>query len=96
MKTGYTDKAKHCLVSSGEHGGREVICVILGSSKDRVFTDSARMLRWALGLPQEAPTAVTSRSRKKGKVKTPKGQAAQKTAKKHFYNVNRYTPSTSR
>jgi D-alanyl-D-alanine carboxypeptidase (penicillin-binding protein 5/6) len=96
MKTGYTDKAKHCLVSSGEHGGREVICVILGSSKDRVFTDSARMLRWALGLPQEAPAAVTSRSRKKGKVKTPKGQAAQKTAKKHFYNVNRYTPSSSR
>ncbi len=52
MKTGYTDKAKHCLVSSGECGGHEVICVILGSSKDRIFTDSARMLRWGLGLPQ--------------------------------------------
>lgn len=97
MKTGYTDKAKHCLVSSGEHGGREVICVILGSSKDRVFTDSARMLRWALGLPQEAPAAATatSRSAKKGKAKSPKGQAAQKTAKKHSYKVNRYTPSSS-
>jgi len=54
MKTGYTDAAKHCLVSSGEYNGREVICVILGGSKERVFNDSARMLRWALGLPQES------------------------------------------
>jgi D-alanyl-D-alanine carboxypeptidase (penicillin-binding protein 5/6) len=53
MKTGYTDAAKHCLVSSGEYNGREVICVILGGSKERVFSDSTRMLRWALGLPQE-------------------------------------------
>jgi len=101
MKTGYTDKAKHCLVSSGEHDGREVICVILGSSKDRIFTDSGRMLRWALGLPQEAPaaTTATSRSIKKGKAKAPKGQttekSAQKAAKKHSYNVNRYTPASS-
>ena len=60
MKTGYTDAAKHCLVSSGEHGGREVICVILGSSKDRIFTDSAKMLRWGLGLPQDRRVADTS------------------------------------
>jgi D-alanyl-D-alanine carboxypeptidase (penicillin-binding protein 5/6) len=53
MKTGYTDKAKHCLVSSGAVEGREVISVILGSTKDRVFTDSAKILRWALGLPKE-------------------------------------------
>jgi len=52
MKTGYTEAAKHCLVSSGEYNGREVICVILGGSKERVFNDSARMLRWALGLPR--------------------------------------------
>jgi D-alanyl-D-alanine carboxypeptidase (penicillin-binding protein 5/6) len=57
MKTGYTDAAKHCLVSSGEYGGREVICVILGGSKENVFNDSARMLRWALGLPQESISA---------------------------------------
>lgn len=54
MKTGYTDAAKHCLVSSGECNGREVICVMLGGSKERVFNDSARMLRWGLGLPQES------------------------------------------
>ena len=53
MKTGYTEKAKHCLVSSGSYNGRDVISVILGSSKERVFSDSSRVLRWALGLPQE-------------------------------------------
>ena len=53
MKTGYTEKAKHCLVSSGSYNGRHVISVILGSSKERVFSDSTRILRWALGIPQE-------------------------------------------
>lgn len=62
MKTGYTDKARHCLVSSGEHGGREVICVILGSSKDRIFSDSAKMLRWGLGLPQEPPATQRAKA----------------------------------
>lgn len=57
MKTGYTDAAKHCLVSSGEYNGREVICVILGGSKENVFRDSSAMLRWALGLPQESISA---------------------------------------
>jgi serine-type D-Ala-D-Ala carboxypeptidase (penicillin-binding protein 5/6) len=54
MKTGYTEAAKHCLISSGEWNGREVICVMLGGSKERVFNDSARMLRWGLGLPHES------------------------------------------
>lgn len=89
MKTGYTDKARHCLVSSGENEGREVICVILGSSKDRVFTDSAKMLRWALGLPQESPSASTTTS-KKGRGKAPKAQKTQKS-KSRPYTVNRYS-----
>ena len=64
MKTGYTEKAKHCLVSSGEHDGREVISVILGSTKERIFTDSARILRWALALPEEKkPASKTSSSK---------------------------------
>lgn len=66
MKTGYTDKAKHCLVSSGEYQGREVICVILGSTKDRIFTDSARMLRWGLGLPDQ-PLSAAAPALKKAK-----------------------------
>jgi D-alanyl-D-alanine carboxypeptidase (penicillin-binding protein 5/6) len=53
MKTGYTDKARHCLVTSGSYNGRDVICIILGSSKEAIFSDSARMLRWALDIPQQ-------------------------------------------
>lgn len=79
MKTGYTDKAKHCLVSSGEHDGRSVICVILGSSKDRIFGDSARMLRWGLGLPQETPPTI-EKSRKTVK-KTSSGMKRKKSSK---------------
>ncbi len=78
MKTGYTDRARHCLVSSGEHNGREVISVILGSSKERIFSDSARMLRWALGLPQESPrTEIHAVRRAKAQAqKAPKSQRA--------------------
>ena len=78
MKTGYTDRAKHCLVSSGEHNGREVISVILGSSKERIFSDSARLLRWALGLPQESPrTEIHAVRRAKAPAqKAPKSQRA--------------------
>lgn len=72
MKTGYTDKAKHCLVSSGENNGRTVISVILGSSKDRVFDDSARLLRWGLGLPQETAPATASAKRDKPLKSTPR------------------------
>lgn len=89
MKTGYTDKAKHCLVCSGENDGRAVICVILGSSKDRIFTDSARMLRWGLGLPQEAPVAGTTVA-KKARNKAPGTPKARKP-KHRPYSVNRYS-----
>jgi D-alanyl-D-alanine carboxypeptidase (penicillin-binding protein 5/6) len=64
MKTGYTDKAKHCLVSSGSYNGKDVITVILGSTKERIFTDSARMLKWALGLPQETKSPAVKATRK--------------------------------
>jgi D-alanyl-D-alanine carboxypeptidase (penicillin-binding protein 5/6) len=80
MKTGYTEKSRHCLITSGTHGGREVISVILGSSKDRIFTDSARMLRWALGLPQESAAPAVMASRKKS---GPRAQKQQATQRKH-------------
>ena len=80
MKTGYTDKAKHCLVSSGSYNGRDVISVILGSSKDRVFSDSSRVLRWALGLPQENSQGAARTSRKAVK---PAPSASPIPGKKH-------------
>lgn len=50
MKTGYTDAAGHCLVSSGTNNGHDVIAVILGSNKARVWDDSRKLLEWGLKL----------------------------------------------
>ena len=49
MKTGYTDAAGNCLISSGARPGRDVIAVVLGeSSRPRLWKDSAALLSWAL------------------------------------------------
>ena len=50
MKTGYTEAAGHCLVSSGQDNGRDVIAVVLGSNKSHVFADSQKLLEWGLRL----------------------------------------------
>ncbi|HET6407563.1 MAG TPA: D-alanyl-D-alanine carboxypeptidase family protein [Chthoniobacteraceae bacterium] len=47
MKTGYTEASGHCLISSGSHGGRDVIVVVLGDNK-QVWNDSYRLLNWGL------------------------------------------------
>ncbi|MDB6150072.1 MAG: Serine-type D-Ala-D-Ala carboxypeptidase [Chthoniobacter sp.] len=46
MKTGYTNAAGHCLISSASADGRDVIAVVLGDKK--VWDDSYRLLSWAL------------------------------------------------
>jgi D-alanyl-D-alanine carboxypeptidase (penicillin-binding protein 5/6) len=48
MKTGYTEAAGHCLISSGTRPGRDVIVVALGDSKAGIWRDSAALLSWAL------------------------------------------------
>lgn len=48
MKTGYTDAAGHCLISSAARPGRDVISVVLGESKSNVWSDSAALLTWGL------------------------------------------------
>jgi D-alanyl-D-alanine carboxypeptidase (penicillin-binding protein 5/6) len=50
MKTGYTDLAGHCLISSGSWNGRDVIAVVLGSNKARVWDESANLLAYGLGI----------------------------------------------
>jgi len=50
MKTGYTVAAGHCLVSSGSYNGRDVIAVVLGSNKARVWQESANLLAYGLGI----------------------------------------------
>ncbi len=47
MKTGYTDAAGHCLVSSADDGQHAVISVCLGDNKS-IWNDSQRLLQWAL------------------------------------------------
>jgi len=51
MKTGYTQAAGHCLVSSGSNNGREVIAVLLGErSRSWLWQDSCSLLAWGLSL----------------------------------------------
>jgi len=47
MKTGYTDAAGRCLVSSGRMSGREVILIQLGSKTRNIFDDAERVMAWA-------------------------------------------------
>jgi D-alanyl-D-alanine carboxypeptidase (penicillin-binding protein 5/6) len=47
MKTGYTEAAGHCLISSASYGGKDVIVVALGDTK-QIWNDSYRLLHWAL------------------------------------------------
>jgi D-alanyl-D-alanine carboxypeptidase (penicillin-binding protein 5/6) len=55
MKTGYTVAAGFCLVSSASNGGKDVISVVLGDSKEFVWSDSQKLLSWGLGIePQTA------------------------------------------
>ena len=49
MKTGYTQAAGFCLVSSASNGRRDVISVVLGDAKTYVWQDSERLLAWGLG-----------------------------------------------
>lgn len=49
MKTGYTQAAGFCLVSSASSGGKDVISVVLGDAKEYVWSDSQRLLVWGLG-----------------------------------------------
>ncbi len=51
MKTGYTDAAGSCLISSASRPGRDVIAVVLGHTKPRIWQDSAAFLTWALWRP---------------------------------------------
>ena len=50
MKTGYTNAAGKCLISCGSVDGRAVIVVVLGSTSTKVWGESLKYLKWALGI----------------------------------------------
>ena len=56
MKTGYTDAAGHCLVSSADDGNTAVISVCLGDSK-AIWNDSQKMLAYGLAAAKAKQTA---------------------------------------
>jgi len=51
LKTGTTNASGRCLVASGSLNGRSVIVVVLKSNTANVWTDSAKLLGWALERP---------------------------------------------
>ena len=48
MKTGYTEAAGKCLISSFSKGNRDLILVQLGSHAPVIFDDAQRMMQWAM------------------------------------------------
>ena len=61
MKTGYTEAAGHCLVSSASEDGKHLICVVLGEQKRQdIWTDSYRMLTWGFQQLKQDPQPATA------------------------------------
>lgn len=48
MKTGYTDAAGRCLISSASANGQEIILVQFGSRSSSIFDDAQRLTEWQL------------------------------------------------
>ncbi len=47
MKTGYTEAAGHCLVSSATDGGRHLVAVVLGDHRrEYIWADSYKLFNW--------------------------------------------------
>ena len=51
LKTGTTNAAGRCLVSSGSLNGRSAIVVVLKSNTPNIWKDSSKLLEWALERP---------------------------------------------
>ncbi|MEK3889765.1 D-alanyl-D-alanine carboxypeptidase family protein [Bacillus sp. FSL K6-3431] len=49
LKTGFTDQAGYCLVSSAEQNGQELIAVVLHSGKETMWSDSISLLDYGFG-----------------------------------------------
>lgn len=51
MKTGTTNAAGRCLVATGSLNGRSVVTVVLKSTTPHIWSDSSKLLAWALERP---------------------------------------------
>jgi D-alanyl-D-alanine carboxypeptidase (penicillin-binding protein 5/6) len=48
MKTGYTNAAGRCLISTASRGGRAVILVQLGTKTKYIWNDGITLMNWGL------------------------------------------------
>ncbi len=48
MKTGYTNAAGRCLISTGSLNGEAVVVVVLGIAPSQIWAESLKYLKWAL------------------------------------------------
>ena len=67
LKTGFTNAAGRCLISSGQKDGAEVISVVLGSTKQSVWRESQKLLHWALGVDDSTKKEAQKGSKNQGK-----------------------------
>lgn len=51
MKTGTTNASGRCLISTGSLNGRSVVCVVFKSNTPNIWSDSEKLMRWALERP---------------------------------------------
>lgn len=51
MKTGTTRASGRCLVATGSLRGRDVVTIVLKSNSRHVWSDSTKLMRWALERP---------------------------------------------
>jgi serine-type D-Ala-D-Ala carboxypeptidase (penicillin-binding protein 5/6) len=51
LKTGTTNASGRCLISTAEYDGRAVVCVVLKSNTANIWSDSEKLIRWALDQP---------------------------------------------
>lgn len=49
-KTGYTNAAGRCLISSASNGGNSCIAVVLGSTSANIWRESEELLKLGLGM----------------------------------------------
>ncbi|NTW05582.1 MAG: D-alanyl-D-alanine carboxypeptidase [Peptococcaceae bacterium] len=71
IKTGYTDVAGSCLVSSVQREGREYLAVIMNTDRSGIFTDSATLFDFAFN--EFAQLQLAEKDSEQGSVKVKKG-----------------------
>jgi len=71
VKTGYTDEARRCLVSSAQRDGRELLAVVMKTENLGIYTDSITLLDY--GFNQFKQVNLAQQGAEAGRVKVQNG-----------------------